>query len=166
MSKINQPQAPAGRYNGVTMNAQQLETVASIATLALALVQTIKALLEVADLLRRLWARRRGLARGTGRVGRRPRRHGKDAPAKRSAPPRRGRRRGPRPGPGRGRAPPGRRRAAAWSTPLVKLAAACVLLPRRSTGGQRQRLQAPTPQNLSFSYTFLGFLGCVSQAAA
>ena len=35
---------------------------------------------------------------------------------------------------------------AAWSTPLVKLAAACVLLPRRSTGDQRQRLQPPPPR--------------------
>jgi len=93
------------------MSALQLETVANPAELALTLLLIIKALLEIADLLAKPQPRRLGLARGTGRVGRRPWRHGKDAAARRSAPPRRGCRRGPRPGPGRGRAPPGRRRA-------------------------------------------------------
>ena len=99
------------------MTPDQVEVLSKLVTLtsaaaavALALAQTAKTLLEIADKLvkRRRRARQRARPSGTGR---RPRRHGKDAAARRSAPPRRGCRRGPRPGPGRGRAPPGRRRA-------------------------------------------------------
>ena len=76
------------------MSALQLETVATAAALALALLQIVKTFLEVVALL----AKRRRRAR------RRPRQR-----PRRSTWARRGQ--GPRPGPGRGRAPPGRQRA-------------------------------------------------------
>ena len=83
------------------MTPDQVEVLSKIVTLtsgaaaaALALAQLAKTLLEVSDKLRR---RRR-------RARRRPRRG-----PRRSTWARRGR--GPRPGPGRGRAPPGRQRA-------------------------------------------------------
>lgn len=104
------------------MTPEQVEALITLAggaaAAALALAQTIKALLEAADLLakRRRRTRRRVIPRGHGG---RPRRSRKNPLARRSAAPargtgtaapRRGRGQGPRPGPGRGRAPPGHRR--------------------------------------------------------
>ena len=125
------------------MSALQLETVANPAELALTLLLIIKALLEIADLLAKPQPRRLGLARGTGRVGRRPWRHGKDAAARRSAPPRRGCRRGPRPGPGRGRAPPDRRRARRGSP--VKRHEPPIFWP----GSEKPRSNGASPEKVS-----------------
>jgi len=131
------------------MTPDQVEVLSKLVTLtsaaaavALALAQTAKTLLEIADKLvkRRRRARQRARPSGTGR---RPRRHGKDAAARRSAPPRRGCRRGPRPGPGRGRAPPDRRRARRGSP--VKRHEPPIFWP----GSEKPRSNGASPEKVS-----------------
>ena len=159
------------------MNPQQVEALQTIITLAsgaataaAALAQTISTLLKVADQLRRRRrrARRRGPRRGRGRAPRRRPAPGPLGVAARrpTRPPGRG---PPRPGhgrPGRARRPKAKKAGDDKVTlccpyPLAKLAAACVPLGQRSTGGQPQGLHPLPPSTRPKILGFLRFSGFI-----